>query len=260
MTATTHYGKAVATAWDRLHPLLVRRSAWGDHPEGDLPVIEGTVIRLQVDHLRGDRSPRPVWLWWSATAATAGMWAGSGRHSYADSTLSTPSGWLKQTLGWTAPRLREPTAGHGSSSQPTPSSALPAPRRRPPQSLGTARPPRAPHTRARPSRISPPPQENASAGQRTETHHRGPRRANRDEEQAPRARAPRRETEQTEPRGSHRKQQSCINAKGSHPDADEAVGAYLAQSSLPITAPRCAITPTPTAGSPSSNSPPMQQT
>ncbi|MFE7840812.1 transposase [Streptomyces sp. NPDC057474] len=25
---TTHYGKAVATAWDRLHPLLVRRSAW----------------------------------------------------------------------------------------------------------------------------------------------------------------------------------------------------------------------------------------
>ncbi|MCZ4603313.1 hypothetical protein O3S80_05890 [Streptomyces sp. Lzd4kr] len=36
-------------AWDRLHPLLVRRSAWADHPEGDLPVSEGTVIRLQVD-------------------------------------------------------------------------------------------------------------------------------------------------------------------------------------------------------------------
>ncbi|MFF2514370.1 transposase, partial [Streptomyces sp. NPDC058086] len=26
VTDTTHYGKAVATAWDRLHPLLVRRS------------------------------------------------------------------------------------------------------------------------------------------------------------------------------------------------------------------------------------------
>lgn len=54
VTDTTHYGKAVATAWDRLHPLLVRRSAWADHPEGELPVIEGTVIRLHVDHLRGD--------------------------------------------------------------------------------------------------------------------------------------------------------------------------------------------------------------
>ncbi|MYZ39530.1 MULTISPECIES: hypothetical protein [unclassified Streptomyces] len=43
MTSTTHYGKAVATAWDRLHPLLVRRSAWADYPEGELPVIEGTV-------------------------------------------------------------------------------------------------------------------------------------------------------------------------------------------------------------------------
>lgn len=30
-------------------PLLVRRSAWADYPEGELPVIEGTVIRLQVD-------------------------------------------------------------------------------------------------------------------------------------------------------------------------------------------------------------------
>ncbi|OEJ49819.1 hypothetical protein BGK72_02555 [Streptomyces agglomeratus] len=71
MTDTTHYGQAVATAWDRLHPLLTRRSAWADHP-GELPIIEGTVIRLRVDHLRGDRHPRPIWLWWSATDATAG--------------------------------------------------------------------------------------------------------------------------------------------------------------------------------------------
>ncbi|MFE9888457.1 transposase, partial [Streptomyces scopuliridis] len=28
VTDTTHYGQAVATAWDRLHPLLTRRSAW----------------------------------------------------------------------------------------------------------------------------------------------------------------------------------------------------------------------------------------
>ncbi|MFC9534505.1 NF041680 family putative transposase [Streptomyces sp. NPDC056975] len=110
VTDTTHYGKAVATAWDRLHPLLVRRSAWADHPEGELPVIEGTVIRLQVDHLRGDRNPKPVWLWWSGTAATAGdvdrLWQAFLRRFDLEHTFRM----FKQTLGWTAPRLREPAA------------------------------------------------------------------------------------------------------------------------------------------------------
>jgi hypothetical protein len=60
---------AVAAAWDRVHPRLTHRSAWLDH-DGPLPVIEGTLIRLQVDHLPGDRDPKPVWLWSSATGAT----------------------------------------------------------------------------------------------------------------------------------------------------------------------------------------------
>ena len=67
-TATTRYGTAAAQAWDRLHPRLTHRSAWLDH-DGPLPVIEGTLIRLQVDHLPGDRDPKPVWLWCSATGA-----------------------------------------------------------------------------------------------------------------------------------------------------------------------------------------------
>lgn len=36
--------------WDRLHPRLTRRAAWLDH-DGPLPLIEGTVIRLAVEHL-----------------------------------------------------------------------------------------------------------------------------------------------------------------------------------------------------------------
>jgi hypothetical protein len=56
----------MAQAWDRLHPRLTHRSAWLDH-DGPLPVIEGTLIRLQVDHLPGDRDPKPVWLWCSRT-------------------------------------------------------------------------------------------------------------------------------------------------------------------------------------------------
>jgi hypothetical protein len=50
----------VTAAWDRVHPRLTHRAAWLDH-DGPLPVIEGTLIRLTVDHLPGDRDPRPVW-------------------------------------------------------------------------------------------------------------------------------------------------------------------------------------------------------
>src|ERR1035438_1152702 len=66
VTETTRYGTAVARSWDRLHPRLTSRAAW-EHHDGELPVIEGTLIRLQVDHLPGDRDPKPVWLWWSRT-------------------------------------------------------------------------------------------------------------------------------------------------------------------------------------------------
>jgi hypothetical protein len=69
VTQTTRYGTAMAQSWDRLHPRLTSRAAWQQH-DGELPVIEGTLIRLQVDHLPGDRDPKPVWLWWSATGAT----------------------------------------------------------------------------------------------------------------------------------------------------------------------------------------------
>jgi hypothetical protein len=67
VTETTRYGTAAASAWDRLHPRLTHRAAWEDHDDGKLPVIEGTLIRLQVDHLPGDRHPKPVWLWSSRT-------------------------------------------------------------------------------------------------------------------------------------------------------------------------------------------------
>ena len=69
-TETTRYGTAVATSWDRVHPRLTRRGCWIDH-DGELPVIEDTLIRLQVDHLPGDRDPKPVWLWTSITGTTA---------------------------------------------------------------------------------------------------------------------------------------------------------------------------------------------
>ena len=70
-TPTSRYGMAAAAAWDRVHPRLTHRAAWLDH-DGDLPVIEGTLIKLTVDHLPGDRDPKPVWLWCSRTGAAPG--------------------------------------------------------------------------------------------------------------------------------------------------------------------------------------------
>ena len=56
VTATTRWGKAEAPAFDALHPRLTHRAAWIGH-KGELPVLPGTVIRLQVEHLPGDASP-----------------------------------------------------------------------------------------------------------------------------------------------------------------------------------------------------------
>jgi hypothetical protein len=109
VTETARYGTAAASAWGRLHPRLTSRAAW-EHHHGELPVIEGTLIRLQVDHLPGDRHPKPVWLWSSAAGATpAGvdlLWQAFLRRFDLEHTFRL----FKQALGWTAPKIRDPQA------------------------------------------------------------------------------------------------------------------------------------------------------
>jgi hypothetical protein len=108
-TMTSGYGMAAAAARDRVHPRLTHRAAWLDH-DGDLPVIEGTLIRLQVDHLPGDRAPKPVWLWFSGTRAAPGevdqCWQAFLRRFDLEHTFR----FFKQVLGWTAPKIRDPAA------------------------------------------------------------------------------------------------------------------------------------------------------
>jgi hypothetical protein len=108
-TTTSRYGIAVTAAWDRVHPRLTHRAAWLDH-DGPLPVIEGTLIRLQVDHLPGDRDPTPVWLWFSRTSATAGEVDRCWRAFLRRFDLEHTFRFWKQTLGWTAPKIRNPAA------------------------------------------------------------------------------------------------------------------------------------------------------
>jgi hypothetical protein len=90
-------------------PRLTHRSAWLDH-DGAPPVIEGTLVRLQVDHLPGDRDPKPVWLWSSATGATPDqvdqLWQAFLRRFDLEHTFRL----FKQILGWTTPKIRDPAA------------------------------------------------------------------------------------------------------------------------------------------------------
>ncbi len=109
VTDTRRYGKATAQAWDRLHPRLTRRAAWLDH-DGPLPIIEGTVIRLVVEKLPSGGVNKPLWLWWSGTAATTTdldrCWQSFLRRFDIEHMFRL----FKQTLGWTKPRLRSPEA------------------------------------------------------------------------------------------------------------------------------------------------------
>jgi hypothetical protein len=109
VTDTSRCGTAHAQAWDRLHPRLTRRAAWLDH-HGDLPVLEGTLIRLTVQHLPGDRTPEPIWLWSSRTGLPPSdvdrLWQAYLRRFDLEHTFRL----FKQTLGWTAPKLRDPAA------------------------------------------------------------------------------------------------------------------------------------------------------
>jgi DDE superfamily endonuclease len=109
VTGTPRYGTATAAAWPRLHQRLERRGSWEHHP-GELPAVEGTLIRLAVDHLPGQRDAEPLWLWSSRASAGQGdvdrAWQAFLRRFDIEHLFR----FLKQQLGWTAPKLRDPAA------------------------------------------------------------------------------------------------------------------------------------------------------
>jgi hypothetical protein len=106
---TDRYGAARTMAWDRIQPRFTTRSALIGH-DGELPVIAGTLIRLEVDHLPGEREPLPVWLWSSKTGMTGDdvdlRWQAFLRRFDLEHTFRM----AKQTLGWTRPKIRTPEA------------------------------------------------------------------------------------------------------------------------------------------------------
>ncbi|MBS2967130.1 transposase, partial [Actinocrinis puniceicyclus] len=58
------YGRVRVQAWHGLHQALARTGAWAGYPAGrDLPILEGSVIRITVERLAHQGAPKPLWLW-----------------------------------------------------------------------------------------------------------------------------------------------------------------------------------------------------
>ena len=156
--------------------------------EGPLPVIEGTLIRLQVDRLPGELAPRPVWLWCPVTDASPAdvdrLWQAFLHRFDLEHTFRL----FKQVLGWTVPKLRDP-AGCGPADLADHRLLCPAPPRPaagggPAPALGTA-PARPADPGPGPPGVPEHPRDPALPGRRTETRQARPRAAARVEEPAP---------------------------------------------------------------------------
>ena len=105
-TSTPRHGNVRVTAWSGLHPKLHGRGRWKDHAE--LPIVRGTVIRVEVEHLPKPtgRSLKTLWLWWSGDGMPDldQCWRAYLRRFDIEHTFR----FVKGTLGWTTPALRTP--------------------------------------------------------------------------------------------------------------------------------------------------------
>ena len=100
------HGRVRVRSWPRLHPKLHRhRGGWEHWPPGQhLPIVEGTVIQVTAG-----RRP-PMWLWCSDPGASPDLvrsaWQGYLRRFDIEHVFR----FLKQSLGWDKPMLRDPQA------------------------------------------------------------------------------------------------------------------------------------------------------
>jgi hypothetical protein len=99
------YGSVRVRAWARLHgkPGQSRRRPL----RAQKPVVPGTLILVEVSRLPGrTRAPQILWLWWHGPGRPdlAVVWWAYVRRFDLEHTFR----FLKQTLGWTTPRVRHP--------------------------------------------------------------------------------------------------------------------------------------------------------
>jgi hypothetical protein len=100
------YGGVNVRVWHGLHPQLMARGHWGK--SSPLPIVRGSVIRVDVEHLpkRSTGVKKTLWLWWSGPGEPDLdlCWRAYLRRFDIEHTFR----FVKNTLGWTTPALRTP--------------------------------------------------------------------------------------------------------------------------------------------------------
>jgi hypothetical protein len=100
------YGLVNVQVWHGLHPKLTTQGRWGT--SGPAPIIRGSVIRVDVEHLptRSTGVKKTLWLWWSGPGEPDLdlCWRAYLRRFDIEHTYR----FVKNTLGWTTPALRTP--------------------------------------------------------------------------------------------------------------------------------------------------------
>jgi len=104
---TNGYGTVRVRAWAKMHPKVCAHEGRGSR--GPLPIVVGTLVLVEVERLpRGERrrEPRVLWLWWHGEGEPdlGLLWRAYIRRFDLEHTFR----FLKQTLGWTTPRVRHP--------------------------------------------------------------------------------------------------------------------------------------------------------
>lgn len=98
------YGAVTVRAWHALHPRLRGHRRWS--ADAAPPIVRGTIIRVEVEHLPKPtaRAVKTLWLWASAPIDLDLAWRAYLRRFDIEHTYR----FAKNTLGWTAPALRTP--------------------------------------------------------------------------------------------------------------------------------------------------------
>jgi hypothetical protein len=102
------YGRVRVRAWSGLHAKSQNHPARGSHKTR--PVRRGTVVLVEGERVpQKTRAPRQLWLWWhgSGDPDLSLLWRAYVRRFDLEHTFRFLFK-LKQTLGWTTPRVRHP--------------------------------------------------------------------------------------------------------------------------------------------------------
>jgi hypothetical protein len=106
VASDSRYGRVRVQAWHGLHPRLTRRGHWSG--EDTIPIVSGSVIRVEVEHLPKptSRSKKTLWLFWSGPGQPDldRCWRAYLRRFDIEHAFR----FMKGTLGWTTPSLSTP--------------------------------------------------------------------------------------------------------------------------------------------------------